>query len=70
MYAGAHEDTDTQTLTVTKITTVSTSFTNRQQGLQPTSQRPGIWKICLAGVENCCFDIKKNLSYVFVIQML
>lgn len=28
MYAGAHEDTDTQTLTVTKITTVLTGFTN------------------------------------------
>lgn len=28
MYAGAHEDTDTQTLTVIKITTVPTDFTN------------------------------------------
>lgn len=28
MYADAHEDTDTQTVTVTKITTAPTGFTN------------------------------------------
>lgn len=59
----AHMKTLTQTLTVTKRNTRTATYISVAWNLE---------KICLAGVENCCFDIKKkkNLSYFFVIQML
>ena len=67
-----HMKTLTHTVTVTKITTAPTGFTNTDKdcNLHLSGLDFEKKKMCLAGVENCCFDIKKSLSYFFVIQML
>jgi len=60
----AHMKTLTQTLTVTEITSAGfTNTENKDCNLHLSCLEMG--KRCLAGVEHCCFDIKKIICHTF-----